>query len=267
MDKQSFSVKHLPGVSYIAIFTFIALYAPVVILVINAFNAGPVIGHWEGFSLRWFAAALNNDAFRNAAANSLIVASQAALFSSVIATMAAVAISRGRRLPGEGGIYIILNQPLLVPEIVLAIALMLVLAQVKQITGYHGLGYTVAAHITFCIPYAFLPIRARLAGMDLTLETAAMDLYAGRFYTFRRVTLPQLAPGILSGFMLAFVISLDNVVVSSFVKSPGRETLPTYLMGELRRNLSSEIYAISALLLFASVTVVAASWLITRKRP
>lgn len=112
-----------------------------------------------------------------------------------------------------------------------------------------------------------MPIRARLEDMDLTLETAAMDLYASRFYTFRRVTLPLLAPGVLAGFMLAFVVSLDNVVVSAFVKSPGQETLPTYLMGELRRNLSSEIYAISALLLFASVMVVAASWLITRKKP
>lgn len=93
-----------------------------------------------------------------------------------------------------------------------------------------------------------------------------MDLYAGRFYTFRRVTLPLLLPGILAGFMLAFVISLDNVVVSSLVKSPGQETLPTYLMGELRRNLTSEIYAISALLLFASISIVAASWVITRTK-
>ncbi|WP_372993292.1 ABC transporter permease, partial [Sulfitobacter sp.] len=97
-------------------------------------------------------------------------------------------------------------------------------------------------------------------------ETASMDLYASRFYTFRRVTLPLLLPGILAGFMLAFVISLDNVVVSSFVKSPGQETLPTYLMGELRRNLTSEIYAISALLLFASISIVAASWVITRTK-
>ncbi|PWE27566.1 ABC transporter permease [Pararhodobacter marinus] len=267
MSKRKFSVRHVPGAAPIAIVTFVALYAPVLILIANAFNAGPVIGRWEGFSGRWFVAAIGNDAFRNAALNSLIVAALAALISTSLATMAALAITRGRRLRGEGGIFVVLNQPLLVPEIVLAIALMIVLAQIKQATGYHGLGYLIVAHSTFCIPFAFMPIRARLEGMDLTLETAAMDLYAGRFYTFRRVTLPLLAPGILAGFMLAFVVSLDNVVVSSFVKSPGQETLPTYLMGELRRNLSSEIYAISALLLFASVTVVAASWLITRRKP
>ncbi|WP_071795006.1 ABC transporter permease [Natronohydrobacter thiooxidans] len=267
MADRRFSVRHLPGVSGIALITFVVLYTPVLILVIYAFNAGPVIGRWEGFSLRWFTAALENAAFRNAARNSLIVASVAGLVATLCATLAALATTRGRRFRGEGGIYLVLNQPLLVPEIVLAVALMILLAQIKQATGYHGLGWLIIAHSTFCIPFAYMPIRARLEGMDLTLETAAMDLYASRFYTFRRVTLPLMAPGVLAGFMLAFVISLDNVVVSTFVKSPGQETLPTYLMGELRRNLSSEIYAISALLLFASVAVVAASWLITRRKP
>ena len=267
MAERRYSSHHLPGVALIAGATFIVLYAPVVILVVNAFNAGPVIGRWEGVSLRWFAAALNNDAFRNAAANSLVIAAMAGLLATLCATLAALATTRGARWRGEGVVQMVINQPLLVPEIVLAVALMIVLAKVKQATGYHGLGYMVAAHTAFCIPFAYMPIRARLEGMDLTLETAAMDLYASRFYTFRRVTLPLLAPGVLAGFMLAFVVSLDNVVVSSFVKSPGQETLPTYLMGELRRNLSSEIYAISALLLLASVVVVAASWLLTRRRP
>lgn len=102
--------------------------------------------------------------------------------------------------------------------------------------------------------------------MDLSLETAAADLYASRFYTFRRVTLPLLVPGITAGFMLAFVVSLDDLVMSDFLKSPGQETLPTYLMGELRRNLTSEIYAISSLLLLISVLIVAGSWVATRKK-
>lgn len=264
MDKKRFDVSHVPGTASIAIITFIALYAPVLNLVVKAFNGGQASSQWEGFSLRWFEAALGNEAFRSAAVNSLVVAGMAALISTMLATMAAMSVTRGRNLKGQSSIFVVLNQPLLVPEIVFAIALMVVIAQIKKITGYQGLGYVIAAHTTFCIPFAFLPIRARLASMDLTLEAAAMDLYAGRFYTFRRVTLPLLAPGIVAGFMLAFVVSLDNVVVSSFIKSPGQETLPTYLMGELRRNLTSEIYAISAILLFASVSVVGASWLVTR---
>lgn len=266
MAEKRFDVTHMPGVATIAIVTFLALYIPVLILVVNAFNASDTAGRWEGATLRWFAAALDNTAFRRAALNSAIVALTAATLSTVLATAAALAVTRGRHIKGQGGIFVILNQPLLVPEIVFAIALMVVLAQIKQATGYQGLGYVIVAHTTFCIPFAFLPIRARLAGMDLTLETASMDLYASRFYTFRRVTLPLLLPGILAGFMLAFVISLDNVVVSSLIKSPGQETLPTYLMGELRRNLTSEIYAISALLLFASISIVAASWFVTRTR-
>lgn len=266
MAEKRFDVTHMPGVATIAIVTFLALYIPVLILVVNAFNASDTAGRWEGATLRWFAAALDNTAFRRAGLNSAIVALTAATLSTVLATAAALAVTRGRHIKGQGGIFVILNQPLLVPEIVFAIALMVVLAQVKQATGYQGLGYVIVAHTTFCIPFAFLPIRARLSGMDLTLETASMDLYASRFYTFRRVTLPLLLPGILAGFMLAFVISLDNVVVSSLIKSPGQETLPTYLMGELRRNLTSEIYAISALLLFASISIVAASWFVTRTR-
>ncbi|MCB1355167.1 MAG: ABC transporter permease [Maritimibacter sp.] len=266
MAEKRFDVTHIPGAATIAIVTFLALYVPVLILVVNAFNSADTVGRWEGASLRWFAAALDNAAFRSAALNSAIVALAAATLATGLATAAALAVTRGRPFKGQGGIFVVLNQPLLVPEIVFAIALMVVLAQIKQATGYQGLGYVIAAHTTFCIPFAFLPIRARLSGMDLTLETAAMDLYASRFYAFRRVTLPLLLPGILAGFMLAFVISLDNVVVSSFVKSPGQETLPTYLMGELRRNLTSEIYAISALLLFASISIVAASWFVTRNK-
>ena len=266
MAKRPFDIRRMPGAVTLAVTCFVILYVPMVILVANSFNAGKVIGHWEGLSLRWYAKALENEAFLAAAGNSLILASVAGLTATVLATMAALATTRSTGFRGEGAIHIVLNQPLMVPEIVLAIALLIILAQVKQITGYTGLGYLIAAHTTFCIPFAYMPIRARLEGMDLTLETAAADLYASRAYAFRRVTLPLLAPGILAGFMLAFVVSLDDVVMSDFLKSPGQETLPTYLMGELRRNLTSEIYAISSLLLLISVLIVAGSWLATRKK-
>lgn len=266
MADRAFDIRRMPGAVTLAVTCFVILYIPMVILVANSFNAGKVIGRWEGVSLRWYLAALQNEAFLAAASNSLILASMAALVATVLATMAALATTRSHGFRGERAIHIVLNQPLMVPEIVLAIALLIILAQVKQATGYTGLGYLIAAHTTFCIPFAYMPIRARLEGMDLTLETAAADLYASRAYAFRRVTLPLLAPGILAGFMLAFVVSLDDVVMSDFLKSPGQETLPTYLMGELRRNLTSEIYAISSLLLLISVLIVAGSWLATRKK-
>lgn len=266
MAESTFSVKRLPGAAFLAITCFVILYIPMVILVAYSFNSGKVIGNWEGFSIRWYEAALKNQAFMDAAVNSLILATTAGVLATIMATMAALATSRTAAFRGEGIVHVILNQPLMVPEIVLAIALLIIIGQIKQLTGYTGLGFLIAAHTTFCIPFAYLPIRARLASMDISLETAAADLYASRFYAFRRVTLPLLMPGIMAGFMLAFVVSLDDLVMTEFLKSPGQETLPTYLMGELRRNLTSEIYAISSLLLLISVLIVAGSWVATRKK-
>jgi spermidine/putrescine transport system permease protein len=266
MVERGFNVKRLPGAALLAVTCFVILYIPMAILVAYSFNSGKVIGNWEGFSLRWYSAALGNQAFLDAAVNSLVLATSASVLATLMATMAAIATTRTAGFRGEGTIHVILNQPLMVPEIVLAIALLIIIGQIKQATGYTGLGFLIAAHTTFCIPFAYLPIRARLEGMDLTLETAAFDLYASRFYAFRRVTFPLLAPGMMAGFMLAFVVSLDDLIISDFLKSPGQETLPTYLMGELRRNLTSEIYAISSLLLLISVLIVAGSWVATRKK-
>ena len=116
MAEKRFDVTHIPGAAFIACITFLALYVPVLILVVNAFNGGDTAGQWEGASLRWFAAALDNAAFRSAALNSLIVAAMAATVSTCLATMAALAVTRGRPVKGQGGIFVILNQPLLVPE-------------------------------------------------------------------------------------------------------------------------------------------------------
>src|SRR5690606_9310686 len=161
----------------------------------------------------------------------------------------ALGTTRRRAFKGQTFIYVMINQPLMVPEIVTAVALMILFGVIKQATGIHGLGYLVLAHSAFCIPFAYLPIRARLEGMDMALETAAADLYATPWQTFRRVTLPLLAPGMVAGAMLAFVISLDDVVITEFVKSGGQDTLPTYLLGQLRRQLTPEINAVSTMLL------------------
>jgi len=163
-------------------------------------------------------------------------------------------------------IYTLINQPLMVPEIVTAVALLIFFAIIKVATGYTGIVYLVAAHTAFCIPFAYLPIRARLESMDLSLERAAADLYATPWMTFRRVTLPLLWPGIMAGFMLAFVISLDDVVITEFVKSAGQETLPTYMLGQIRRVVTPEVNAISTALLLAAVVFVTLFFALSRKR-
>src|SRR5918996_1701561 len=202
-----FAVKRQPGFATVAIICFILLYLPIATLVVYSFNAGTSIAIWEGFSWRWYQAAWHNEQVQEVSLRSLLIASIAAVVSTICATMAALATTRTRSFPGLTLIYAFINQPLVVPEIVTGVALLIFFAMIKINTGYTGLGYLVIAHTAFCIPFAYLPIRARLESMDLTLERAAADLYATPWRTFRRITLPLLWPGILAGLMLAFVIS------------------------------------------------------------
>ena len=261
-----FDVKRQWGFATIAMVCFFLLYLPIVTLVIFAFNAGSSLAVWEGVSFKWFVAAWNNSAVQEAAIRSLVIAVFAATIATAAATMAALATTRTEPYRGLTFKYAFINQPLMVPEIVTAVALLIVFARLKDWTGYSGLAYLIAAHTAFCIPFAYLPIRARLESMDLTLERAAADLYATPWNAFRRVTLPLLWPGILAGFMLAFVISLDDVVITEFVKSGGQDTLPTYMLGQLRRVITPEMNAISTVFLAISVMIVTLFFFISRKK-
>ncbi len=263
---RQFSVKRQRGFTTIALFCFFLLYLPIATLVVYAFNAGTTVGSWEGFSLRWFAKAWANEHIIDATLRSLTIAPLAALIATAAATMAALATTRTAPYPGLTFKYAFINQPLMVPEIVTAVALLVVFSRIKVWTGYSGLGYLIAAHTAFCIPFAYLPIRARLETMDLTLERAAADLYARPWMVFRRVTFPLLWPGILAGFMLAFVVSLDDVVITEFVKSAGQDTLPTYMLGQLRRTVTPEMNAISTVFLGLSVAIVSLFFVISRKK-
>jgi len=263
---RNFSVTSLPGFSGIALATFAILYAPIVTMVIYSFNAAESVAVWGGFSVEWYVYAWNNSHVQEATMRSVIIATSASLISTVLATMAALGTTRRGRYRGQTIIYLLINQPLMVPEIVTAVALLIFFATIKVATGYTGLAYLIIAHAAFCIPFAYLPIRARLEGMDLTLETAAADLYATPFQAFRKITLPLLAPGIAAGAMLAFVISLDDVIITEFVKSAGQDTLPTYMLGQLRRIVTPEVNAISTALLVLTILLLTAFFLLTRKR-
>ena len=263
---RRFSVTSQPGFVFLAMLTFFLLYLPVATLVFYSFNAGVSVAVWEGLSLRWYYTAMANEAVQEAALRSALIAFIAATIATVAATMAAIATTRTQEYPGLTFKYAFINQPLMVPEIVTAVALLIVFSRIKMWTDYSGLGYLIAAHTAFSIPFAYLPIRARLESMDLTLERAAADLYATPFQAFRRITLPLLWPGIIAGFMLAFVTSLDDVVITEFVKSGGQETLPTYMLGQLRRSVTPEINAISTIFLGISVLFVTIFFLISRKK-
>lgn len=255
---KAFNISRQNGFTTIAITCFVLLYLPIVLLVVYSFNSGPSVAIWEGFSWRWYQSAWENDQVQEATVRSLVIALWASAISTTCAVLAALATTRTRKFKGQGAVFAMINQPLMVPEIVTAVALLIFFAMIKVSTGYTGLAYLIVAHSAFCIPFAYLPIRARLQGMDLSLEQAAADLYATPFKVFRRVTLPQLWPGILAGAMLAFVISLDDVVITEFVKSAGQDTLPTYMLGQLRRVVTPEVNAISTVLFGISVTFVIA---------
>ena len=266
MARERFSVRRQPGFTTVAMVCFFLLYFPIVVLVVYAFNAATSTSQWGGLSLRWFEAAWNNTQVIEASIRSLQIAASAAILATVAATMAALATTRTPPYPGLTFKYAMINQPLMVPEIVTAVALLIFFARIKIWTGYTGLGYLIAAHTAFCIPFAYLPIRARLESMDLTLERAAADLYATPWKAFRRVTLPLLWPGVLAGLMLAFVISLDDVVITEFVKSGGQDTLPTYMLGQIRRGITPEINAISTVFLLLSIAIVTLFFFMNRKR-
>jgi len=266
MAEPAFSVSKLPGFTATAVLVFVCLYLPILMLVVYSFNAGKSVASFEGLSLQWYAKAWQNEQVKDATLRSLTIAAVAAVISTFVATMAALGTTRRKAFKGQTMIYVMINQPLMVPEIVTAVALLILFASVKVATGYQGLGYLILAHSAFCIPFAYLPIRARLEGMDLTLETAAADLYASPWHAFRRVTFPLLLPGILAGLMLAFVTSLDDVVITLFVKSAGQDTLPTYMLGQIRRQITTETYAISTVLLGLTVVLLTLFFLLTRKK-
>ncbi|CUH67772.1 Inner membrane ABC transporter permease protein YdcV [Thalassovita gelatinovora] len=251
------------GLSWVVL---LLLYAPIVILIVFSFNDNRSVVRWTEFSLRWYAAALDNGDIRHAAVISIQVAATATVISTMIATMAALATTRGGGFFGRSAAIALINQPLMIPEIVTAIATLAFFSMLRQLTGLSGLGWLILAHTVFCIPFAFMPVRARLADMSETFETAAADLYATPWQAFRHVTLPLLMPGILAGAMLAFVVSLDDVIITLLVAGPGETTLPIYILGQIRRGVTPEVNAVSTVLIVLTVAMVAMTFLLQRNR-
>jgi spermidine/putrescine transport system permease protein len=253
---KSIDLKYQPGFSQIAWFCIVVLYAPIAVLVLFSFNQNRSVTVWTEFSFDWYVKAAQNEGIQHAAWVSLEVAFIAMVISTILATMAALVTTRTPPYRGLNAAITVINQPLMVPEVVTAVATLIFFAIIKQATGVTGIGYLIAAHTAFCIPFAYMPIRARLEDMDLSLEQAAADLYAPPFKVFRRVTLPLMMPGIMAGAMLAFIVSLDDVIITLFVAGPGETTLPLYILGQIRRGVTPEINAVSTLFLGISVILV-----------
>ncbi len=259
---RAFRVGRFPGLGIVAVVFFAYLYLPILLLITLSFNENRTATVWTEFSFDWYGIALANEDMLKAAKNSLLIAVVAMASATALATVAALGMARAR-FRGRNGVMALLAMPLVVPEIVTAIAALLFFVLVGL---QLGLVTVMIAHTVFCIPFAYLPIRARLEGLDPALAEAAGDLYATPWRSFRRVTLPLLWPGILSGAMLAFIISLDDFVTTFFIGGAGSTTLPVYIYGLVRMGITPEVNAISSLMLLVSVAFVSLSFLLSSRR-
>ncbi|NUS21985.1 MAG: ABC transporter permease [Mesorhizobium sp.] len=260
-------IKDQPGFRTIAIICLLVLYVPVLILMIFSLNSGSLVTHWEGVTLGWYGTAFLNEEFHAAARNTLIISVTATIVSTICATLAAIGMTRVKPWRGLAAAFMVINLPLMVPEIITAVATLSFFALIAGAFGLNfGIGNLILAHTVFCIPFAYMPIRARLEDMDLTLEYAAADLYATPWNAFRRITLPLLVPGIMSGAALAFIVSFDDFTITQLVAGPGQTTLPLYIWNQIRRPMTPEINAISTILLMVSILFVSVSFLIARRR-
>ncbi|RWH72777.1 ABC transporter permease [Mesorhizobium sp.] len=266
-EPRVMDIKDQPGFRTIAIICLLVLYVPVLILMVFSLNSGSLVTHWEGVTLGWYGTAFLNEEFHAAARNTLIISVTATIVSTICATLAAIGMTRVKPWRGLAAAFMVINLPLMVPEIITAVATLSFFALIAGAFGLNfGIGNLILAHTVFCIPFAYMPIRARLEDMDLTLENAAADLYATPWNAFKRITLPLLVPGIMSGAALAFIVSFDDFTITQLVAGPGQTTLPLYIWNQIRRPMTPEINAISTILLLVSILFVSVSFLIARRR-
>lgn len=241
---------------------FAFLYLPIFVVILFSFSGAANVGIWGGFSLRWYERMFANEQLLGALRNSLWVAFWSTIISTVLGTAAALALDRYRRWVGRGTFDAVLYMPVIIPDVTMAIMLLLWFTSIGMTLGR---GTITLAHIAFNISFVAIVVRARLAHMDPSMEEAAADLYANRWQAFRRVTLPLIMPAVLGGGLLALTLSLDDVVIASLVQGPGATTLPVYVFGLIRRSVTPEINAVSTLMLAISVGLILASLAVQRR--
>ncbi|MGA7227008.1 MAG: ABC transporter permease [Acidimicrobiia bacterium] len=249
---------------------YLFFYAPIVLLIVFSFNDNNNVGIWTEPSFRWYGEMFQDDRVMGTLRNSLIVAFFSTIISTVLGTMLAIALER-YRFKGRGALDGIAYLPIIIPDVTMAVMLLIFFFQafgvLNDVFGIHmttGLGTITLAHIAFSISFVAVVVRARLAQMDNSLEEAAADLYATRWKTFQKVTLPQIAPGVAGGALLALTLSLDDVVVTQFVSGSGATTLPVYVFGLVRRGVTPLINAVSTVMLVASMVLVGVSLVFQR---
>lgn len=257
MKRRQLGRKFLSGYAW---FAYAFLYLPIFVLIVFSFNTSKANVTWQGFTFDWYVELLHDRTILTAFKNSLVVAAIATPAATFLGTLAAFAVHRlrfrGRRLL-EGGLYL----PIVLPEIIMGISLLSLFAAL----GVHlGLLTVIIAHITFSAPFVFVVVRARLHDLSQTLERAAMDLGADEWLTFWWVTFPLVFPGILAGALLAFTLSLDDMIITYFV-SAGLEMLPIQIHGMVRRGAGPEINALSTIFMMVTLAMIVSAERLRRR--
>ena len=237
------------------------LYLPLLILSLYSFNDSRINAVWTGFTLKWYASLLQNDRVLEALENSLLIASITTVVTTVMGTLAALALHR-YQYKCKFLINSLLYLPILIPEIVMGLSLLVLLSQTGIPLGKTTL---IIAHITFCLSFVIITVGARLEGCRQDLEEAASDLYATPWQAFRYITFPMILPGVVAGALMAFTLSIDDFVISFFVAGPNSTTLPLYIYAMVKRGISPQINALSTCMMLVTVSLVVISQLLQKK--
>ena len=253
------------GLLTIVAFGYAFLYLPIVSVIIYSFNESRLVTLWGGFSLRWYRSLLESEEILSAALLSLQIAVVSATLATILGTLAGLALSRLGRFHGRTLLTGMVSAPLVMPEIITGISLLFLFISLAEWIGWPGTrgATTIAiAHITFSMAYVAVVVRSRLIGMDQSLEEAAMDLGGRPLRVFFDITAPSIAPAMISGWLLAFTLSLDDVVIASFVSGPGATTLPMLIFSKVKLGVTPDINALATvIILLVSAGVIAAAML------
>jgi putrescine transport system permease protein len=245
------------------------LYLPILSLIVYSFNGSRLVTVWAGFSVRWYVELAENQRMLEAAWLSLRVAAISATLALILGTLAGFILARFGRFPGRLLFTGMVSAPLVIPEVISGLSLLLLFVGLEQLIGWpaeRGMTTIVLAHTTFCMAFVAVIVQSRLAGMDRACEEAALDLGARPAKVFCVITLPLIAPALVSGWLLAFTLSLDDLVITSFVSGPGSTTLPMLVFSSVRLGVSPQINALATIIIGIVATGIAIAYGLTQRQ-
>ena len=250
-------------------FGYAFLYIPLVSVIVYSFNDSKLATVWGGFSTRWYGELFRNEQILDAVFLSLRVAATSATFATILGTIAGLVLVRFGRFRGRTLFSGMITSPLVMPEVITGLSLLLLFVSLQQLIGWpgqRGFSTITIAHTTFAMAYVAVVVRSRLTAMDESLEEAAMDLGCGPLRVLFDITLPLIAPAMIAGWLLAFTLSLDDLVIASFVSGPGASTLPMYIFSKVKLGVTPDINALATLFILIVSLGLVTAWLAMRRK-